>query len=350
MISQKGARIAFLIFFGVLVAAFFYMAAPLMKAAFLALIIAVIFHPVYIFFLKLFRQHNYIAAVVTTVLSFCVVLVPVVIVVALLASNIVEFATRLAEQLQSGQLAPVADQLGQTISGWISSIPGGGEIVFDLRATVVSALKEVGGFLYQFSPKMLATTAKLGINLVVLVIFLVVFFAEGSKLFAWLIRALPFSVSHQEEISREIRLMISAILLGMIATAIAQGLLIGLGFWVAGFSEPLMWCLIAILAAFIPIVGAASCYIGAVIVLLAMGRSHAAIMFLIYGILFVSSVDNIVKPFAMRGRMRVHPVLLFIALLGGVRAFGPIGVVFGPVLLAVFLASLRIYQREFTTQ
>ena len=349
MISPKGARIAFLIFFGVLVATFLYMAAPLMKAAFLALIIAVIFHPVYLFFLKLFKQHNYIAAVVTTILSFCTVLVPVVIVVALLASNIVEFATRLAEQLQSGQLAPVADQIGQTISSWISAIPGGGEIVFDLRATVVGALKEIGGFLYQFSPKMLATTAKLGINLVVLVIFLVVFFAEGSRFFAWLIKALPLSVSHQQEISRTIRIMISAILLGMIATAIVQGLLIGLGFSIVGFSEPIMWGLIAILAAFIPIVGAASCYIGAVIVLLAMGRVQAAIIFLIYGMVFVSSVDNIIRPLVIGSHVRLHPVLLFVALLGGVRAFGAIGIVFGPVLLAVFLASLRIYQREFTT-
>lgn len=349
MISPKGARIAFLIFFGVLVAAFLYMAAPLMKAAFLALIIAVIFHPVYKFFLKLFRQHNYIAALVTTLLSFCVVLVPVVIVVALLASNIVEFATRLAAQLQSGQLSPVIDEVGRTISGWIAMLPGGEEIVIDLKATVIEALKTVGGFLYQFSPKMLASTAKLGINLVVLVIFLVVFFAEGSKLFAWLVRALPLSVSHQEEISREIRVMISAILLGMIGTAIVQGLLIGLGFWVAGFSEPLMWGLIAILAAFIPIIGAAACYIGAVIVLLAMGRVHAAIIFLIYGMVFVSSVDNVIRPLVIGSHVRLHPVLLFVALLGGVRAFGPIGIVFGPVLLAVFLASLRIYQREFTT-
>lgn len=350
MISQKGARIAFLVFFGVLVAAFLYMASPLMKAAFLALIVAVVFHPVYLFFLKLFRRHNYVAAFVTTILSFCVVLVPIVIVVALLASNIVEFATQLADRLQSGQLAPIVDQIGQTINHWLSILPGMGDIVIDLRATIVTALKAVGGFLYQFSPKMLATTARLGINLVVLVIFLVAFFAEGSKLFAWLVRALPLSASHQEEISREIRVMISAILLGMIATAVVQGLLIGLGFWVAGFSEALMWALIAILAAFIPIVGAAACYIGAVIVLLAMGRVHAAIIFLIYGFIFVSSVDNIIKPLVMRGKMRVHPVLLFIALLGGVRAFGPIGIVFGPVLLAVFLSSLRIYQREFTTQ
>jgi predicted PurR-regulated permease PerM len=350
MISSKGARIAFLIFFGVLVAAFLYMASPLMKAAFMAMIVAVIFHPVYKFFLKLFKQHNYIAAVVTTVLSFGVVLVPLFVILTILASNIAEFAARLAGQLQSQQMAPVIDQLNSTINGWLSSLPGGGASTFDLRVAIVDLVKAAGKFLYQFSPRVLATTAKIGVNLVVFVLFLVVLFAEGSKLFAWLVRALPLSVTHQEEISRQIRVMISATLLGMISVAVIQGLLIGLGFWAAGFSEPVMWGFIAVPAAFIPIVGAASCYIGAVIVLLALGRWQAAIIFLIYGFVFVSSVDNIVRPLVMGGQARVHPLLLFIALLGGVRAFGPIGIVFGPVLLAVFLSSLRIYQREFTTQ
>ena len=347
--SPQGARIAFLIFFGVLVAAFIYMAAPLMKAAFMALIIAIIFYPVYKFLLRLFRQHNYMAAIVTTVLSFCVVLVPLAVVIAMIASNLLEFASRLADQLQSGQIAPVIAHIERVINDWLASLPGGGNNVIDLRITIIDFLKTVVSFLYQFSPRVLATTAKLGIGLVVFTIFLVVFFAEGSNLFAWLLRALPLSASHQEEISREIRVMISAILLGMIVTALAQGLLIGLGFWIVGFSEVLMWGLIAVLAAFIPIIGAASCYIGAFAVLAAMGRMQAAVIFLLYGILIVSSIDNFIKPLVMRGRTRVHPVLLFVALLGGVRAFGPIGVVFGPVLLAVFLSSLRIYQREFTT-
>jgi len=348
--TPKGARIAFLIFFGVLVAAFLYMAAPLMKAVFLALIVATVFYPIYKFLLKLMRGHNYIAAIVTTMFSFCVVLIPLIIVIALIASNLVEFASRLADQLQSGQLAPFIDHLGRIINGWLASLPGGGNNVIDLRITILDFLKAAVSFLYQFSPRVLATTAKLGINLVVFVIFLVVLFAEGSNLFAWLLRSLPLSASHQEEISREIRMMISAILLGMITTALVQGLLIGAGFFVAGFSEALMWGLIAVLAAFIPIVGAASCYFGAFAVLAAMGRMHAAVIFLLYGILIVSSVDNFIKPLVMRGRTHVHAVLLFVALLGGVRAFGPIGVVFGPVLLAVFLASLRIYQREFTSE
>ncbi len=349
MISPKGARIAFLIFFGVLVAAFLYMASPLMKGAFMAMIVSVIFYPVYKLFLRLFKGHNYIAAVITTMLSFCVVLIPLIIILAALAANISDFATRLIGQMQNQQVVEIVDKINLTINNWLSSLPGGNDSAFDLKIAIINFTKIAGRFLYQFSPRVFATTAKIGVNLIVFVLFLVVLFAEGSKLFTLIIHTLPLSVIHQEEISRQIRKMISATLLAMVSVAVVQGLLIGLGFWVAGFSEPLMWGFIAVMASFVPIVGAASCYIGAVIVLLAMGKWHAAILFLLYGLIFISSVDNVIRPLLMGQQARIHPLLLFIALLGGVRVFGPIGIVFGPVLLAVFLASLRIYQREFTT-
>lgn len=349
MISTKSARITFLIFFGVLVAAFLYMASPLMKPVFLALIFAVVFYPVYKFFLKLFRNHNYIASIVTTILSFCVVLVPIVFLISMLSGNLVEFAHQLANEMQGAQMAPIVDKIGNFVNEWMAFLPGTGDATFDLRAEIIEFLKTAGKFAYQFSPKVITTAIKTGMSLIVLIIFLVVFFAEGSNLFEWFVNAMPLSSSHQEEISKDIRVMISATLLGMIANALVQGVLIGIGFLVAGFSDAIMWGMVAVLAAFIPIIGAASCYIAASLVLLAMGRPEAAIIFLIYGIGFVSTIDNVIKPLVMGGQMRVHPVLLFVALLGGVRVFGPIGIIFGPVLLALFLASLRIYQREFTT-
>lgn len=345
--TPKTARIAFIIFFCAIVAAFLYMAAPLMKGAFLAFIVAVLFYPVYLFFLRIFRHHNYIAAIVTTIISFAVVLIPLTIVLTMIASHLFAFVSRLSVELQSGQLDPAIDRIGNIINHWLVILPGTKDAAIDLQVVLLNFVKHVGKFLYQYSPNVFASTVHVVITLVVVVIFLVVFLAEGSRLFAWFMRLFPLSRSHQEEISREIRVMISATLLGMIATALIQGVLIGLGFLVAGFEEPVMWGLIAVLAAFIPIIGAAVCYLGGFSVLLAMGRWQAAVIFLAYGLIFVSSVDNIIKPLVMGSQVRIHPVLLFVALLGGVRAFGPIGIVFGPVLLAVFLSALKIYQREF---
>ncbi|MFA4875690.1 MAG: AI-2E family transporter [bacterium] len=345
--TPKTARTAFIIFFMALVAAFLYMAAPLMKGAFLAFVIAVLFYPLYLLILRIFRQHNYLTAVVTAVICFAIVLLPLSLVIILLVTKLVGFVTGLAAEIQSGQFDPIIQSAGQTIDRWMAMLPGGSDMTVDLRNAILTGVREAGAFLYQFSPHVLAKTAGFAFDVVILAIFLVVFFAEGANLFAWLIQSLPMSASYQREISRDIRTMISALLLGMIGTALAQGLLIGLGIWIAGFTNALMWGVIAILAAFIPIVGAALGYLGATAVLAAMGRWEAATAFFIYGIAIVSSVDNVLRPMLMGSRVRVHPILLFIALLGGVRLFGAIGVIAGPVLLAVFLASLRIYKREF---
>lgn len=345
--TPKTARIAFIVFFMALVAAFLYMASPLMQGAFLAFVVAVLFYPLYLVFLRLFRGHNYLSAVVTTLICFVIVLLPLALVIIMLTTKLIGFATTLAAEIQSGQFDLIFKSASQTIDRWIALLPNGMNITFNLRDTILNTVKEFGTFLYQFSPHMLAKTAGFALNFLIMVIFLVVFFAEGSRLFDWIVKSLPISENYQQEISRDIRSMISALLLGMIGTAVVQGALIGLGIQVVGFSNALMWGLVAVLAAFIPIIGAAICYLGVSAILAAMGRWEAALIFLVFGFGIVSSVDNVLKPLVMGNRMHVHPVLLFVALLGGVRVFGAIGIIAGPVLLAVFLSSMRIYQREF---
>ncbi len=345
--TPKVARIAFIVFFMALVALFFYMASPLMGGAFLAFVVAILFYPLYLLLLRAFRRHNYAAAVVTMLICFTIVLFPLSVAIVMLATRLVDFISSLAAEIQSGQFDPLIQSAGNSIERWVAMLPGGAGYALDIRGTMLEAIKHIGAFLYQFSPHMVVKTAGIAVDLIFIAIFLVVFFAEGARLFAMLVRSLPISEDYQQEISRDIRNMISALLLGMIGTALVQGLLIGIGIWVAGFTNALMWGVIAMLAAFIPIVGASAAYLVATLVLAVMGRWEAAVIFLLYGLVIVSSVDNVLRPMVMGNRMHVHPVLLFIALLGGVHAFGAIGIVAGPVLLAVFLASLRIYQREF---
>ncbi|MBN1283374.1 MAG: AI-2E family transporter [Proteobacteria bacterium] len=346
--TPKGTRAAFIVFFMALVAAFLYMASPLMIPAFVACIVSIIFYPLYQRLERLVRRRRYAAAGLATLLCFAVVLIPLAAMVGMLSVKLVGFAMRLAQQIQAGHLGQYIDGAGVAINERLALLPGGEELVVNLREMLIEGLKGIANFLYQYSPQVLSSTASIAVNLVLIAIFLVVFFAEGSRIFSWMLKILPISAVHQKEISREIRVMISALLFGMIGTAIVQGILMGVGFWAADFQNPAMWGMIAALVAFIPIIGAAFIYTGACIALVIMGRWEAAAAFLLYGLLIVSSVDNFLRPLVMRGRINVHPVLLFVALLGGIRAFGPIGAIFGPVLLAVFLASLRIYQREFT--
>lgn len=345
--TPKAARAAFLIFFALIVLAFLYMAAPLMQGAFLAMIVALLFYPMHRKVLRLFRGHNYIAAFVMTAFCSLIILLPLTLLAVLVTGQLVDFISMLIGEIQSGSLMPIFDAVGQTLNSLLAKFPGGESIVVDLRSAALEGAKAAGTFLYQYSPKFLTSTLLTLLNVAVMIIFLVVFFAEGAALFEWFVACLPISRGYQNEIARDIRIAIVAYLLGTGGTALIQALLLTLGFSIVGFSNPWMWGLVSMIAAFMPIMGAASCYLVATAVLAAEGRWEAAGFFLLYGFGIVSSVDNFIRPLVMGTQMRVHPVLLFVALIGGVRAFGPIGVIFGPVLLAIFLAALRIYQREF---
>jgi predicted PurR-regulated permease PerM len=348
--TPKTARAAFLIFFALIVLAFLYMAAPLMKGAFLAMIVAILFYPMYRKLLHLFRGRSYTTAFVMTAFCSLIILLPLTLLAVLVIGQLVDFISTFIDQIQSGSLAPILDTIGRTLNSLLAKFPGGEGVVVDLRSAALETAKAAGTFLYQYSPKLVTSTLLTLLNTAVMTIFLVVFFAEGAALFEWLVACLPISRGYQDEIMRDIRLTIVSYLAGTAGTALIQALLLTLAFSVVGFANPWMWGLVAMIAAFLPIMGAASSYLVATIVLAAEGRWQASGLFLLYGFTIVSSVDNFIRPLVMGTQMRVHPVLLFVALIGGVRAFGPIGVIFGPVLLAIFLAALRIYQREFAAE
>jgi predicted PurR-regulated permease PerM len=133
---------------------------------------------------------------------------------------------------------------------------------------------------------------------------------------------------------------VRAVVFGIVLTALAQGALAGLGYWVAGIDAPALWGLITALVSLIPFVGPVV-WIGLSLVLLAHGETSAALGLFLWGALVVSWVDNLIRPLVISGPTRIPFLLVFLGVLGGLRAFGLIGLFLGPVLLAVSVAMWR---------
>jgi len=133
---------------------------------------------------------------------------------------------------------------------------------------------------------------------------------------------------------------VRAVVFGIVLTALAQGVLAGLGYWVAGISAPALWGTMTALVSLIPFVGPVV-WIGLSLSLLAQGESQAALGLFLWGALVVSWVDNLIRPLAISGPTRIPFLLVFLGVLGGVNAFGLIGLFLGPVLLAVSVAIWR---------
>ena len=133
---------------------------------------------------------------------------------------------------------------------------------------------------------------------------------------------------------------VRAVVFGIVLTAVAQGVLAGLGYWVAGITAPALWGVITALVSLIPFVGPVV-WIGLSLGLLAQGDTQAALGLFLWGALVVSWIDNLIRPLVISGPTRIPFLLVFLGVLGGLNAFGLIGLFLGPVLLAVSVAIWR---------
>lgn len=133
---------------------------------------------------------------------------------------------------------------------------------------------------------------------------------------------------------------VRAVVFGIVLTALAQGVLAGLGYWVAGIAAPALWGVVTALVSMIPFVGPVV-WIGLSLGLLANGETQAAVGLFLWGALVVSWIDNLIRPLVISGPTRIPFLLVFLGVLGGINAFGLIGLFLGPVLLAVSVGIWR---------
>jgi predicted PurR-regulated permease PerM len=133
---------------------------------------------------------------------------------------------------------------------------------------------------------------------------------------------------------------VRAVVFGIVLTALAQGLLAGLGYWAAGIAAPALWGVITALVSMIPFVGPVV-WIGLSLSLLAQGETQAAVGLFLWGALVVSWVDNLIRPLVISGPTKIPFLLVFLGVLGGLNTFGLIGLFLGPVLLAVSVGIWR---------
>jgi predicted PurR-regulated permease PerM len=173
-------------------------------------------------------------------------------------------------------------------------------------------------------------------------LFLLFFFLrDGEAMVASAVRLIPMDRQRRAQLVDHIGAVTRAVVFGSLLTALVQGVLVGIGFALAGLPSPVVFGALAALASLIPMIGTTLVWVPAVGVLLVQGRWVAAVFLLAWSVAIVSSADNVVRPLFISGRAQISTLPVFLGLLGGVSAFGPIGLVVGPVLVALALALLR---------
>jgi predicted PurR-regulated permease PerM len=185
------------------------------------------------------------------------------------------------------------------------------------------------------------------INLVIAMFGLYYLLLSGDKLWGHVRSAIPFSAVSTEHLRERFCSVTHATILGTLSIAALQGAVAGLAFWVVGLPQPLVWGVLTAFGAVVPIIGSGLVWIPGTLLLLATQRYVDALMLGAIGAIVVANVDNVARPLIYRRVSRIHPMITLVGAFAGIRYFGVLGVLFGPLGLAYFFEVLTLYRREY---
>jgi predicted PurR-regulated permease PerM len=183
-------------------------------------------------------------------------------------------------------------------------------------------------------------------DLAVFVLMLFFFLRDGSQFRERVAEISPLSPEQESQIFDHLTRTVKGVLRAMIVVPIVQGLIAFPAFYLLGVPAPLLWSVMVFLAALIPLLGSPLAWVPAVVYLFVAGQTWQWVSLLLYGLVVISGIDNLVKPVLLRDAARIHPLLGFLAIVGGFLSFGPLGFFVGPVVLSLVISALRIYRLE----
>lgn len=171
---------------------------------------------------------------------------------------------------------------------------------------------------------------------------------EGSSLATFLVRMVPLPAEETRSLIREFKDVSIGILYSVVVISLIQGAIACVGYVAFGVPRPLVWASLTAAASLLPSVGTTLVCLPVGIVLIATGHVAAGAGLLLYWQVFIVTIpDYVLRPWLMKGRLRMHSLLVFIAIFGGLEAFGLLGLVLGPLFVAMFVALVRIYDRDY---
>jgi predicted PurR-regulated permease PerM len=218
---------------------------------------------------------------------------------------------------------------------------------FNLKSKVNEILNGIQDFVLKSAAGIIGSIADAILGLFVMFFVIYYGFIEGKNWSSQIKDLLPLTKERKDKMAIEIKGVIHAVIYGQISIALLQGILGGLGFFIVGISNPVFWGFIMTILAFIPMTGTGFVWLPAGIIQLINGNILGGIFLLAYGFIIVSGIDNLIRPKIIAGKAKIHPVVALIGVLGGLKLFGFLGIIIGPLIAALFIAIGEFFYEDY---
>jgi predicted PurR-regulated permease PerM len=337
---------AFLILLAILTVAFAWVVWPFYGGVFWGAVLALLFEPLYLWFVARMAGRRNLAALVTVAIIFVIVIVPVV----LVSVALVQEATGVYRRIKSGQLdiGSYFQQVVGVLPSWAAGVLEGLGIddLPGLQAKITAAITErsqaLAGRAFNIGQDALDLVVAFFIAMYLLFFLL----RDGTEVAAGIRRAIPLAPEVKVRLVERFTTVIRATVKGNVLVAAAQGALGGLAFWVLGVHAPILWAVVMGFLSLLPAVGAFLIWGPVAVYLIAIGHVWPGIGLIAFGVFVIGLVDNVLRPILVGKDTRLPDYIVLISTLGGLAVMGLNGFVIGPMIAAMFVSAWQILASE----
>jgi predicted PurR-regulated permease PerM len=323
--------------------------APLLWAAILALT----FYPLTAWLVRVFGGRRSLAAFALVLGVTLVAILPSFYLGSILVREATGAYLKLQEAVQHGEVTRLADRLQASRLGglWARVSPLFQQLSIDLSDIVLRATNWVSDQIVGYASSLARNVLVSVVHFLLMLIALFFFFRDGEAMAERLRDLLPMEQAHKDAVFDRLYTTLTAVVQSMIVTAVTQGVLAGVGYWLIGALEfSLFLGFLTLLSSFLPLAGPALVWSGASVYLALTDHLGRAAGLALWGVLVVSTADNWIKPLFIGGRAHLPTFLLLISIIGGLQVYGFLGLFLGPVVLAILFAFIDIYREEYREQ
>ena len=322
----------------------YLLVAPFLRPILSAIVLAILFYPVYAGIRGRLRKRN-LAALLSTLLVFVIVVLACFLLAQVLASGLrgIYDSLRSAGNGNERLSLYLSDLLDKALAIAGRYLPVSTN---DLRNATMRHVEQTVVLLLSMTVGALGSFTRLAVNALIAFFILFFLFRDGRDTLRRLVVLLPLEHGRVRQLILRVKETLHAVVYGSLSIAALQGALTGVGFWLLGVASPGLWAVVTALCALLPVVGTTLILLPAISMLIFTGRWIKGVILVVWGMAIVHPIDNLLRPFLISRRTELSTVYVFFALVGGLRAFGPVGVFVGPTILAAALALLQFLREE----
>ncbi|MCG6911026.1 MAG: AI-2E family transporter [Deltaproteobacteria bacterium] len=321
---------------------------PFLSIFVIGAVVAGVFYPLYKWMLHSGRVRPWIASLVVCLLIFVILFIPIIFFVGVLSSEAYDLYVAARNAVLSKRFqgliegSMLLEKANAVLVHFNIELTG-----LELNKGISEIGKYVGLFLYNQARMIASNMVAFIVNFSLMLLVIYYLLIDGKRLITFIVDLLPLPDDQEWLLIEKFKDMAGAILIGNGLCGLIQGVIGGAAFYLLGINSPILWGVIMGILAFLPIIGIGAVMLPTTVYFFIAGRTAVGILLVVIYVMLSGGIEYLVKPRLVGHRVKMHTLLVFFSIIGGLKLFGILGIVYGPLVITAFLTFTDIYKASY---